>query len=284
MQSSSAVRSVFVLKGEDLLLDVHKPEPLAGKFVFEWKFQNTFYVARLTNGYVRITDSYKHRVKFSQENYSLELKNLQKADSGVYTAIMTVTQDQILAKYQVTVQERVSPVQLTVNSSSSDSCDVTVTCSSQDSSINCSLEGGERSEVTASAASIRVYLLNGSVICNHSNQVSWREDRMETDALCWLHAGKTLTVMNINSIVLTSLVFLFFCVGSALHFPEITCQSNSADTKKKFNSMQNVTLFWSWTGEQAPLCSFVLCSSYIITAPVPYLGGKFRFAGSCCCI
>uniref|UniRef100_A0A667YYT5 Immunoglobulin subtype domain-containing protein n=1 Tax=Myripristis murdjan TaxID=586833 RepID=A0A667YYT5_9TELE len=203
-----------------LLLDVHKPEPLAGKFVFEWKFQNTFYVARLTNGYVRITDSYKHRVKFSQENYSLELKNLQKADSGVYTAIMTVTQDQILAKYQVTVQ--VSPVQLTVNSSSSDSCDVTVTCSSQDSSISstltcdrgdCSLEGGERSEVTASAASLRIYLLNGSVTCNHSNQVSWREDRKEIDPLCLLSSGKTLstlTVMNINSIVLTSLVFLFF--------------------------------------------------------------------------
>ncbi|XP_029930111.1 uncharacterized protein LOC115375015, partial [Myripristis murdjan] len=195
---SSAVRSVFVLKGEDLLLDVHKPEPLAGKFVFEWKFQNTFYVARLTNGYVRITDSYKHRVKFSQENYSLELKNLQKADSGVYTAIMTVTQDQILAKYQVTVQERVSPVQLTVNSSSSDSCDVTVTCSSQDSSISstltcdrgdCSLEGGERSEVTASAASLRIYLLNGSVTCNHSNQVSWREDRKEIDPLCLLSSG-----------------------------------------------------------------------------------------------
>ncbi|XP_029930104.1 SLAM family member 9-like isoform X1 [Myripristis murdjan] len=209
---SSAV--TFVLKGEDVTLDIQKPDIQEGT-TFAWRFKSRYNVLRLDNDKVFIFPNYRGRVEFSLEDYSLLLKNLTEADSGVYSALLIGEQDEKVAEYEVTVQERVSPVHLTVKpvSSSSDSCNVTVTCSSQDSSISstltcdgedCSLEGGERSEVTASAASITVYLLNGSVICNHSNQVSWREDRMKIDALCWLHAGKTLTVMNISSIVLTS--------------------------------------------------------------------------------
>ncbi|CAK6984352.1 uncharacterized protein LOC122994024 [Scomber scombrus] len=47
---------------------------------------------------------------------------------------------------------------------------------------NC--EGGEQSEVTTSGSSLRVYLLNDSIICNHSNQVSWTRDRKENRPLC----------------------------------------------------------------------------------------------------
>ncbi|XP_029930106.1 SLAM family member 9-like isoform X3 [Myripristis murdjan] len=194
---SSAV--TFVLKGEDVTLDIQKPDIQEGT-TFAWRFKSRYNVLRLDNDKVFIFPNYRGRVEFSLEDYSLLLKNLTEADSGVYSALLIGEQDEKVAEYEVTVQERVSPVHLTVKpvSSSSDSCNVTVTCSSQDSSISstltcdgedCSLEGGERSEVTASAASITVYLLNGSVICNHSNQVSWREDRMKIDALCWLHAG-----------------------------------------------------------------------------------------------
>ncbi|XP_047197830.1 uncharacterized protein LOC124854443 [Hippoglossus stenolepis] len=94
--------------------------------------------------------------------------------------------DDYVGKYSVTVQDPVSLVNGTVDllSSSSDSCNLTVTCSTQDSHhINstfrcdtntCSQEeGGERSKVTTSGTSLRVYLSEGvSVICNHSNQVS----------------------------------------------------------------------------------------------------------------
>uniref|UniRef100_A0A667YM41 Immunoglobulin subtype domain-containing protein n=1 Tax=Myripristis murdjan TaxID=586833 RepID=A0A667YM41_9TELE len=215
--------SRFVLKGEDVTLDVQKPD-IQETTIFAWRFKREDNVVRLVNDEVFISTNYRGRVEFSSEDYSFLLKSLTEADSGVYSALLFGEQEEQLTKYQVTVQERVSPVHLTVKpvSSSSDSCNVTETCSSQDSSIsstvtcdggNCFLEGGERSEVTASAASIKVYLLNESVICNHSNQVSWREDRKETDALCWLHAGKTLTVMNRSSFVLTSLFFLFFCTG-----------------------------------------------------------------------
>ncbi|XP_029930615.1 uncharacterized protein LOC115375337 [Myripristis murdjan] len=196
---SSAVTPRFVLKGENVTLNVRKPDIQEGT-IFAWKFKSRHNVVRLVNDKSFISPNYARRVEFSLEDYSLLLKNLTEADSGVYSALLSWDRDLKVAEYEVTVQERVSPVHLTVKpvSSSSDSCNVTVTCSSQDSSISstltcdgedCSLEGGERSEVTASAATIKVYLLNGSAICNHSNQVSWREDRKEIDPLCLLSSG-----------------------------------------------------------------------------------------------
>ncbi|XP_071372037.1 SLAM family member 9-like [Centroberyx affinis] len=193
---SSAVSRVFVLKGEDVRLEVQKPDLLRGDFDFSWTFKNENTVVGLPyNGVPNFQRNYRGRVDFSTEDYSLRLKNLQEADSGVYTAEMSGDEKHTVAEYSVTVQERVSPAVLTVGSvsSSSDSCNLTVTCSAQDSSISssvtcdtqtCSQEGGERSEVTSSDASLNVYLSNGSIICNHSNQVSRSEDMKKIEHLC----------------------------------------------------------------------------------------------------
>ncbi|XP_069367043.1 uncharacterized protein [Paralichthys olivaceus] len=102
----------------------------------------------------------------------------------------------LLSSYDA--EDPVFPVHGNVSvSSSSDSCNLTVTCSTQDSHhINstfrcdantCSQdEGGDRSKVTTSGASLRVYLSNGSsVICNHSNQVSWAEDIIKIESYCF---------------------------------------------------------------------------------------------------
>ncbi|XP_029930101.1 uncharacterized protein LOC115375010 [Myripristis murdjan] len=213
-KGSSAVTSWFVLKGEDLTLDVQKPDIQKGN-TFAWKFKSRQNVVILVNEKPVVSKNYTGRVEFSSVDYSLLLKSLTEADSGVYSALLSGDKDVKVAEYEVTVQERVSPVHLTVNSSSSDSCNVTVTCSSQDSSIsstltcdrgNCSLEGGERSEVTASAASLRVYLLNGSVICNHSNQVSSSEDREKIDALCWPDVVDNRTELPTSTIIVIAVV------------------------------------------------------------------------------
>uniref|UniRef100_UPI003AADE846 SLAM family member 9-like n=1 Tax=Centroberyx gerrardi TaxID=166262 RepID=UPI003AADE846 len=194
---SSAASRVFVLKGEDVRLDVQKPDLLRGDFIFfSWTFKSKYTVVGLPyNAEPSVHKNYIGRVEFSTEDYSLGLKNLQEADSGVYTAEMSGDEKHTVAEHSVTVQERVSPAVLTVGSvsSSSDSCSLTVTCSAQDSSINstvtcdtqtCSQEGGERSEVTTSAASLYVYLSRGSIICNHSNPVSWSEDMKKIKPLC----------------------------------------------------------------------------------------------------
>ncbi|XP_047446579.1 uncharacterized protein LOC125011411 [Mugil cephalus] len=113
----------------------------------------------------------------------------------------------------VTVQGPVSPVDLNPDSVSisSDSCNLTVTCSTEDSHINstftcdtktCSQEGGDQSKVTNSGASLRVHLLNGTIICNHSNQVSWTQKKTQIQDLCLLHAGpEPLHNLNITIVI-----------------------------------------------------------------------------------
>ncbi|KAK9538500.1 hypothetical protein VZT92_003664 [Zoarces viviparus] len=204
-QGSSDVTTVFVKKGDDLILNVDAEVP--EKFLFvEWKFNETVGVVIFVPGEEpTVLPNFTGRIEFSVKNFSVKLKNLQEADSGVYAAQMKmILKEQQLAKYKVTVQGPVSPVELTVDSvdsvfsRGSDSCNLTVTCSTQHSHISstfrcvnrtCSQEGGERSELTTSGASLHVYLLNSSIICNHSNQVSWTKDFNMTEHFCPQYAA-----------------------------------------------------------------------------------------------
>ncbi|XP_062413710.1 uncharacterized protein LOC119207336 [Pungitius pungitius] len=184
---------VFVLKGRDLLLKLHA-DPPEGFIYVDWKINKTVTLVRFdSSGKAAVTG----RFELGENKFSVILKNLQEVDSGVYSAVAaTSTEDKLVSEYKVTVQGPVSPVELTVDpvdSSSSESCDLHVTCRTHNSHISstfrcvdrvCSQEGGERSEVTTSGASLQVYLLNTVIICNHSNQVHWTQDFDTTAYLC----------------------------------------------------------------------------------------------------
>ncbi|XP_042283980.1 CD48 antigen-like [Thunnus maccoyii] len=201
IQGSSDVTTVFVQKGKDLHLDVKKPVVLGNKAAFRWTVNNTHNVVRLFPDYeIRVVGSYVGRAEISLQSHSLLLKNVQQNDSGDYTALIIGEEDQRLAEYKVIIQDPVSPVQLSVNSSSisTESCNLTVSCRTERSHISstfgcdtqtCYQEGGEQSEVTSSGSSLHVYLLNDSIICNHSNQVSWTKDLKKIRTLCPLNTG-----------------------------------------------------------------------------------------------
>ncbi|XP_077955946.1 uncharacterized protein LOC144405555 isoform X2 [Gasterosteus aculeatus] len=136
----------------------------------------------------------------------MRLKNVQEVDSGVYSAeAATDTGDKLVSEYKVTVQGPVSPVKLIVDrvdSSSSESCDLHVTCRTLNSHISstfrcskrvCSQEGGERSQVTTSGASLQVHLLNNVIICNHNNQVHRTHDLIPAEQLCYPGTGTIVT-------------------------------------------------------------------------------------------
>ncbi|XP_068587429.1 uncharacterized protein [Cebidichthys violaceus] len=199
-QGPSAVTTVFMKKGDDLILnvDVDVPEKF---LVVTWKFNNTVDLVVFAPGGTRsVLPDFTGRIEFPVKKFSVKLKNLQESDSGVYAArVSTLQGDKQLAKYKVIVQGPVSPVELTVDSvdsvvsRSSASCNLTVTCSTQHSNISstfrcvnrtCSQEGGEQPELTPSGASLQVYLLNSSIICNHSNQVTWTKDFKIIENFC----------------------------------------------------------------------------------------------------
>ncbi|XP_039672103.1 uncharacterized protein LOC120568571 [Perca fluviatilis] len=188
-QESSAETPVFVKKGEDVLLNVTMADDPEDDTV-AWKFNKTVNLVRFLPGIgPKVSDDYSERIELL-ENYCVKLKNLQEADSGVYTALVFGDKEKQITGYKVTVQDPVSPVKLSVDSvsNSSDWCNLTVSCRAQDSHINstfrcethtCSQEGGERPQVTPSAAALHVYLSNGSIICTHSNHVSWKKDTIK---------------------------------------------------------------------------------------------------------
>ncbi|KAK9538499.1 hypothetical protein VZT92_003663 [Zoarces viviparus] len=233
-QGSSNVTTVFVKKGDDLILNVDAEVP--EKFLFvEWKFNETVGVVIFVPGEEpTVLPNFTGRIEFSVKNFSVKLKNLQEADSGVYTAQMKmILKEQQLAKYKVTVQGPVSPVELTVDSvdsvfsRGSDSCNLTVTCSTQHSHISstfrcvsrtCSQEGGERSELTTSGASLHVYMMYGAIICNHSNQVNWTENFKRFEPFCPQYAGPSagtsvyLVKMVVFSVGLIIMVFAVITV------------------------------------------------------------------------
>ncbi|XP_062413765.1 uncharacterized protein LOC134105227 isoform X2 [Pungitius pungitius] len=227
---------VFVLKGRDLLLKLHADPPEGVLFV-DWKVNKTVTLVRFDpSGKANVLHSFTGRFEFPENKFSVILKNLQEADSGVYSAVAgTSTGDKLVSEYKVTVQGPVSPVELTVDrvdSSSSESCDLHVTCRTHNSHISstlrcvdqvCSQEGGERPEVTTSGASLQVYLLNNVIICNHSNQVHWTQDFITAEHLCSLKPELPfvflvkMVVFSVGLIIMASAVITVHLVDFKKH-------------------------------------------------------------------
>ncbi|CAB1326727.1 unnamed protein product, partial [Coregonus sp. 'balchen'] len=112
---------------------------------------------------------------------------------------------------------RVEPPVLTVNSVStkSDPCNATVTCRGQNTSVTsscnnstCSQVGGEsRGAETSTVPLLSVYVAGGSIICNHSNQVSWANDTKEIETICVSKSADHNYSVTVVSIIIIFIIF-----------------------------------------------------------------------------
>ncbi|KAM9720182.1 SLAM family member 5-like [Menidia menidia] len=217
-------RAVFLQTGDSVFLNVTETDVPAIFLILSWKFSglNDLMISFAPNQTPLVHPNYSSRMDYDVKKYFVKLRNLQKADSGVYTAKATGFQVKTVGEYNVTVQDPVSPVQLTVtpNSSVSLSCNLTVTCSTEDAHISstftcdtktCRLEGGERSQITKSAASLQVQLSGQSIICNHSNQVSWTKDVIKIQDHCIQYGGRGSS--DNRNHVIVSIVCILVIVG-----------------------------------------------------------------------
>ncbi|XP_034557985.1 CD48 antigen-like isoform X2 [Notolabrus celidotus] len=228
------VTPVFVQTGKDLLLDVKEAVTLGEDDQITWSVNETKSIARFPTHGTSIVKSYSERAEYFALNHSLLLKNVEQSDRGDYRARVSGDANTDVAEYKVTVLDPVSPVKLTVNSCSSDSSHLTVTCSTQDSLISrtftcddqtCSDERGERAEFTTPGASLNVYLQNNSIICVHKNEVSRTEDVIKIEAFCKKDPGplsyfNNISVCTVKIIVISSGLVIMVCAVISVHIIE----------------------------------------------------------------
>ncbi|KAK9538498.1 hypothetical protein VZT92_003662 [Zoarces viviparus] len=104
VQGSSNVTTVFLQKGDDLILNVD--DVTEEVFLVDWKFNKMAYIVIFApDGNRSVHNEFIGRVEFLVKKFSVKLKNLQEADSGVYAAGVLMHQgEKQLVEYKVTVQ------------------------------------------------------------------------------------------------------------------------------------------------------------------------------------
>ncbi|MEQ2230950.1 hypothetical protein ILYODFUR_034455, partial [Ilyodon furcidens] len=149
---------------------------------------------------------------------------------GVYKAVSSGEKDTTAAEYTIRVQDRVSPVNLTVTPNDPSFCNFTATCRTTDSLISGTFQCENRTcrllkQTDLKNSSLLVYIDEGSIICNHSNHVSWEQDAKAVESLCEKETAHNRTTA-IVSIVRITLVALLVVVGT-LTVSILTCKKKS---------------------------------------------------------
>jgi len=95
---------VFVQTGDSVQLDI-QTQKLPEFDHLSWINDKSQSIVRYMNESkkVRLHSSYKDRVYFNDESFSLTLKNTQKTDSGLYTAITTGESEENIVTYRLSV-------------------------------------------------------------------------------------------------------------------------------------------------------------------------------------
>ncbi|XP_015251181.1 PREDICTED: uncharacterized protein LOC107098181 [Cyprinodon variegatus] len=138
--------SVTVQTGGDVFLNISEADVPKDFHLLIWKFfTDDVLVSFWPSGKPNVRIAYAGRIDILERKYSIKLKNLQKSDVGLYMAMVTAKSEQIISKYNVTVQDPVFPVDLVIDSVSSASslCNLTVTCTTKDSSISTTVRYAE---------------------------------------------------------------------------------------------------------------------------------------------
>ncbi|XP_066514196.1 SLAM family member 7-like isoform X2 [Hoplias malabaricus] len=187
LSSSTASSEVFKSVGDSVQL--HTQDPLLNFTTFDWIFNGTKNVLRYYDlGDIRRfnpSPSYKHRMDFNEETYSLTLKNLQKTDSGLYEARASGFKNKVVAVYNLSVLDPVEAPVL-IYQLNKETCNITVSCRTHHLSVNssCDEETCEERKVSSlGLVSLSLFVSSSSILCNHSNPVSWKRDVLEMKKL-----------------------------------------------------------------------------------------------------
>ncbi|CAM4587567.1 unnamed protein product [Leuciscus chuanchicus] len=249
----SAEISVFVKTGDSVQLDI-QTQKLPEFDLLSWTNDKSEMIVRYIHESkeVRLHSSYKDRVDFNDETFSLTLKNMQKTDTGLYTARTRGESENNIVTYRVSVIDAVDAPVLTVNShwSSSDSCTVNFTCRAHDLMINSSYQNNRCSpqEVTSQINTLILDCSEESIICNHSNPVSWEIDRINTQH-CGENDARTIHILTFDYILISTVIVVGVIVFSGLVL-YCCCKNNKGVKQRDDTDYDDVeTLTQKMTGD-----------------------------------
>ncbi|TRY81644.1 hypothetical protein DNTS_025971 [Danionella cerebrum] len=197
---------LFVKTGDSVQLDLQKTQQLPDSI--RWKKDKSSTIVMCDKSETLIDSKYQNRVKCNLQNFSLTLENMQKADSGEYTARKD---KEYFAEYKVCVLDAVEEApNLTVSVSSSDSCERNITCSVQNltlSSVYKNVTCATKIATSEKKNTLQLYCTDKSVTCNHSNAVSAKEARVDITDPCFNKQEKNFDPASIVSPVLALVIF-----------------------------------------------------------------------------
>ena len=82
---------LFVLEGSPVTLTTTQHDKREAILNIKWVYNQTvlvYYIPK--HQYVELEDLFKDRVEFDETDFSLTLKNPQRSDSGLYTAVVDI--------------------------------------------------------------------------------------------------------------------------------------------------------------------------------------------------
>ncbi|KAL7842139.1 hypothetical protein SRHO_G00238280 [Serrasalmus rhombeus] len=228
--SITVSRDKFSLVGGSLQLDTQDPVPDFDDLF--WVFNRTNNVLKYSRKHKEVTfySHYEGRAEFNKETYSLTLKNLQKTDSGLYEAQASGDMFTVVAEYRLSVSDPVEAPVLTYQLNR-DTCNITLTCRGHDLSIHssCSKETCEEKEVTSlGGIALSLSVKGNTIICNHSNPVSWKTDVLELKELKGLCAEKGVTGHIVGGVVGVIVIILIVVVIAKLWKSAADSQASGA--------------------------------------------------------
>ncbi|KAM9440102.1 uncharacterized protein Hap1MRO34_000470 [Clarias gariepinus] len=126
---------------------------------------------------------FKGRVEFDTETFSLTLYNVQKNESGLYQAEYTGEVKEITATHEINVLDPVTKPVFNTSCLPNNNTYVTLTCEAQKLSITCFCNNNtcdiQEAKKTDALFTLTMNISNNSIICNHSNPVSWKNTTKE---------------------------------------------------------------------------------------------------------
>ncbi|XP_051990922.1 CD48 antigen-like [Xyrauchen texanus] len=177
---SCSENTLFVQTGGSVTLYIQTHElPEFDELVWKnEKSENIFKYISATKT-ARLHPFYTNRTDFNNETFSLTLKNMQKTDSGVYTASTSGDLTKDVAKHRVSVMDPVEAPVLSENICS-------FTCKGHNFTISSTYNNSCFQEEVRSSGNytLSLYCSGDFIICNHSNPVSWRNDTKEVNESC----------------------------------------------------------------------------------------------------